>query len=144
MGKHHVEHLYTNIYIEPRASYKRRKLLHTPSIIYNRGNSNIYTKHVWVGRSKWATPAGGRWAILGVAYSNIRAAGTPQPDLGEAVASCRYSNDNSSIFLSKTSFTPSLQACRWAGQLAGRQAIAKLRWQSLVGSWVMSRYYQRW
>ena len=56
----------------------------------------------WVGRSKAVTPAGGRPAIKGVAHSNIRVAGVPQPDLGEAVTSSRYSNDISSIFLSET------------------------------------------
>ena len=55
-----------------------------------------------MGRSKGATPAGGRWAIKGMAHSNIRVAGVPQPDLGEAVVSSRYSNDISSIFLSET------------------------------------------
>ena len=56
----------------------------------------------WVGRSKAVTPAGRRRAIKGAAYSNIRVAGAPQPDLGEAVVSSRYSNYNSSIFLSET------------------------------------------
>ena len=56
----------------------------------------------WVGRSKAFTPVGGRRAIKGPAHSNIRVAGVPQPDLGEAVASSRYSNDISSIFLSET------------------------------------------
>ena len=56
----------------------------------------------WVGRSKAVTPVGGRWAILDVTHSNIRVAGVPQPDLGEAVVSSRYSNDISSIFLSET------------------------------------------
>ena len=31
-------------------------------------------EHLWVGRSKGATPAGGRRAIKGVAHSNIRVA----------------------------------------------------------------------
>ena len=73
-------------------------------------------EHLWVGRSKGATPAGGRWAIKGAAHSNIRVAGwvgrskavtpvggrraildathsnisvagVPQPDLGEALVS---------------------------------------------------------
>ena len=56
----------------------------------------------WVGRSKAVTPAGGRQAILDATHSNISVAGVPQPDLGEAVVSSRYSNDNSSIFLSET------------------------------------------
>ena len=56
----------------------------------------------WVGRSKGVTPAGGRRAILDATHSNISVAGVPQPDLGEAVVSSRYSNDNSSIFLSET------------------------------------------
>ena len=56
----------------------------------------------WVGRSKAVTPAGGRRAILDATHSNISVAGVPQPDLGEAVVSSRYSNDNSSIFLSET------------------------------------------
>ena len=57
----------------------------------------------WVGRSKAVTPAGGRRAILDLAtHSNISVAGVPQPDLGEAVVSSRYSNDISSIFLSET------------------------------------------
>ena len=32
-------------------------------------------EHLWVGRSKGATPAGGRRAIKGAAHSNIRVAG---------------------------------------------------------------------
>ena len=63
----------------------------------------------WVGRSKVVTPAGGRRAILDATHSNISVAGVPQPDLGEAVVSSRYSNDNSSIFLSESSFTQSSQ-----------------------------------
>ena len=63
----------------------------------------------WVGRSKAVTPAGGRQAIKGATHSNISVAGVPQPDLGEAVVSSRYSNDISSIFLSESSFTQSSQ-----------------------------------
>ena len=56
----------------------------------------------WVGRSKAVTPVGRRRAIKGMAHSNIRVTGVPQPDLGEAVVNSRYSNDISSIFLSET------------------------------------------
>ena len=61
----------------------------------------------WVGRSKAVTPAGGRWPILYATHSNISVAETPPPDFGEAVVSSRYSNDISSIFLSESLFTPS-------------------------------------
>ena len=59
-------------------------------------------EHLLVGRSKAVTPAGGRRAILDATHSNIPVAGVPQPDLGEAVVSSRYSNDISSFFLSET------------------------------------------
>ena len=107
-------------------------------------------KHLWVGRSKWATPAGGRRAIKGTAHINIRVAGwvgrskavtpagrrrailyathsnisvagTPPPDFGEAVVSSRYSNYISSIFLSESLFTPSSQVLM-VGRPAGEQA----------------------
>ena len=39
----------------------------------------------WVGRSKAVTPAGRRRAILDATQSNISVAGTPQPDLGEVL-----------------------------------------------------------
>ena len=131
--------LNTSMYNKPRANYNRRKVLHTPSIIYSRGFLILCKKkHLWVGRSKGATPAGGRRAIKGTAHSNIRVAGwvgrsnavtpaggrqailyathsnisvagIPPPDFGEAVVSSRYSNDISSIFLSESLFTPSSQ-----------------------------------
>ena len=41
----------------------------------------------WVGRSKAVTPAGRRQAILDATHSNISVAGVPQPDLGEALVS---------------------------------------------------------
>ena len=66
-------------------------------------------EHLWVGRSKGATPAGGRRAIKGTTHSNSSVTRVPQPDLGEAVVSSRYSNDISSIFLSESSFTQSSQ-----------------------------------
>ena len=43
--------------------------------------------------------------MMKIITSIISAAGTPQPNLGGAVISLVYSNDNSSIFLSVTSFT---------------------------------------
>ena len=46
--------------------------------------------------------------ITKICASNIKAAGTPQPNLGDAVRSSVYSNGTSSIFLSETSFTQSL------------------------------------
>ena len=52
---------------------------------------------------------------------NITAGGTPQPNLGEAVRSSRYSNGISSIFLSETSFTQSSQVFM-VGRPADRQA----------------------
>ena len=63
----------------------------------------------WVGRSKAVTPVGGRRAILYATHSNISVTGIPPPDFGEAVVSSRYSNDISSIFLSESLFTPSSQ-----------------------------------
>ena len=45
--------LNTSMYNKPRANYKRRKVLHTPSIIYSRGFFHPMQKeHLWVGRSK--------------------------------------------------------------------------------------------
>ena len=64
--------LNTSMYNKPRANYNRRKVLHTPSIIYSRGFLILCKKNLWVGRSKGATPAGRRWAIKGAAHSNIR------------------------------------------------------------------------
>ena len=108
--------LNTSMYNKPRANYNRRKVLHTPSIIYRRGffilckknifgwagvkglllwverakkgaaHSNIHVAG-WVGRSKAVTPAGGRRAILDATHSDISVAGVPQPDLGEALVS---------------------------------------------------------
>ena len=78
-------------------------------------------EHLWVGRSQGATPAGGRRAILDATHINISVAGVPQPELGEAVVSSRYSNDISSIFLSETSFTQSSQVLM-VGRLADGQA----------------------
>ena len=69
--------------------------------IKSTAHSNIHVAG-WVGGSKAVTPAGGRRAILDATHSNIHVAGVPQPDLGEAVVSSRYSNDISSIFLSET------------------------------------------
>ena len=84
----------TSMYNKPRANYKRRKVLHTPSIIYSRGFFILCKKNIfgwagvkglllraeggqlkdvahsnicvtcWVGRSKAVTPVGGWWAIL--------------------------------------------------------------------------------
>ena len=71
-------------------------------------HSNIHVAG-WVGRSKVVTPAGRRRAILYVTHSNISVAGTPPLDFGEAVVSSRYSNYISSIFLSECLFTPSSQ-----------------------------------
>ena len=79
----------------------------------------------WVGRSKVVTPAGGRRAILYATHSNISVAGTPPPDFGEAVVSSRYSNDISSIFLSESLFTPSSQVLM-AGRPAEGQAGKRL------------------
>ena len=79
-------------------------------------HSNIHVAG-WVGRSKAVTPAGGRQAILYATHSNISVAGIPPPDFGEAVVSSRYSNDISSIFLSESLFTPSSQVL-----MAGRPA----------------------
>ena len=90
----------------------------------------------WVGRSKAVTPAGGRRAIKGAAHSNIRVTGVPQPDLGEAVASSRYSNDISSIFLSETSFTPSSQVLM-VGTLADGQAGKRLPNKGGSRSWAL-------
>ena len=64
-------------------------------------HSNIHVTG-WVGRSKTVTPAGGRRAILDATHSNISVTGVLQLDLGEAVVSSRYSNNISSIFLSET------------------------------------------
>ena len=82
-------------------------------------------EHLWVGRSKGATPAGGRRAILYATHSNISVAGTPPPDFGEAVVSSRYSNDISSIFLSESLFTPSSQVLM-VGRPAEGQAGKRL------------------
>ena len=79
----------------------------------------------WVGRSKAVTPAGGRRAILDGTQSNISVAGVPQPDLGEAVVSSRYSNDISSIFLSESLSTPSSQVLM-VGRPAEGQAGKRL------------------
>ena len=81
----------------------------------------------WVGRSKAVTPVGGRRAILDATHSNIHVAGVPQPDLGEAVVSSRYSNDISSIFLSEN-YLSTLHSHNhrrfswWAGRLTGKPA----------------------
>ena len=147
--------LNTSMYNKPRANYNRRKVLHTPSIIYSRGFLILCKKkHLWVGRSKGATPAGGRRAIKGAAHSNIRVAGwvgrskavtpaggrrailyathsnisvagIPPPDFGEAVVSSRYSNDISSICLSESLFTPSSQVLM-VGRPAEGQAGKRL------------------
>ena len=107
--------LNTSMYNKPRANYNRRKVLHTPSIIYSRGFFILCKKNIfgWAGgkglllraeggqlkvrhtatsvsQVGWAgvkavTPAGGRRAILDATHSNISVAGVPQPDLGEAV-----------------------------------------------------------
>ena len=82
-------------------------------------------KHLWVGRSKGATPTGGRRAILYSTHSNISVAGIPPPDFGEAVVSGRYSNDISSIFLSESLFTPSSQVLMVV-RPAERQASKRL------------------
>ena len=65
----------TSMYNKPRANYKRRKVLHTPSIIYSRGFFILCKKNIfgWAG-VKGATPVGGRRAIIGAAHSNIRVA----------------------------------------------------------------------
>ena len=90
----------------------------------------------WVGRSKAVTPAGGRWAILDATHSNISVAGVPQPDLGEAVVSSRYSNDISSIFLSESSFTQSSQVLM-VGRPADGQAGKCLPNKGCSRSWAL-------
>ena len=45
--------------------------------------------------------------MMKISAINITVAGTPQPNLGDAVKSSVYSNGISSIFLSETSFTQS-------------------------------------
>ena len=131
--------LNTSMYNKPGANYNRRKVLHTPSIIYSRGFFILCKKNIfgWAGvKGLLLRAEGGQlkarhtatsvsqvgwagvkqlllWAEGGqffdATHSNIRVAGVPQPDLGEAVVSSRYSNDISSIFLSESSFTQSSQ-----------------------------------
>ena len=90
----------------------------------------------WVGRSKAVTPAGGRRAILYTTHSNISVTGIPPPDFGEAVVSSRYSNDISSIFLSESLFTPSSQVLM-AGRPAEGQAGKRLPHKGRSHSWAL-------
>ena len=65
----------TSMYKKPRANYKRRKVLHTPSIIYSRGFFILCKKNIfgWAGvkgttpvllHVGWVGVKGGWWAIL--------------------------------------------------------------------------------